>query len=330
MYTNDRRDQQSRPPGDRQAPPAGGGRRGKRRGTEALLSTILIVGVVLAIGVMGWSAFRGASKVPPSATAPTPTPSSSPASDSQATSSVGQPKKVNLAPPSTWKLAFDSNFSGPTLDTSVWATCYWFASTGSGCTNTGNNNEEKEWYQASQDQLNGGVLDLVAKHEPTDGTSAKGKPEVYTCRSGMVTTEPSFNFEYGYVQMVARLPYNNGLWPAFWLAASNKKWPPEIDIFEHWDSETNTGAYLHPLNGVRQGGRVQSMSNLSKGWHTFTLSWTKNKLTWYIDNYQVFSTTTQIPRQDMYLIANVADTSTAATACTGTMQIKSIKVWQPS
>jgi beta-glucanase (GH16 family) len=328
MYTDDRRGQQAGPSGGQQAPPSGGRRRGKSWGAEAKLSAVLVTGVVLAIGVMGWSAFSGPSKVPP--TAATPTPSATPsASASKAPSTVAQAKKVIVAPPSAWKLTFDSDFSGPTLDTNVWATCYWFATPGAGCTNSGNSNEEKEWYQSSQDQVSDGVLDLVAQHEPTDGTSAKGAPEVYTCRSGMVTTEPSFNFEYGYVQMVARLPYSYGLWPAFWLAASNKKWPPEVDIFEHWDSQANTGAYLHPLNGVRQGGRVQAVSNLSKGWHTFTLSWTKNKLTWYIDDYQVFSTTTQIPRQDMYIIANVADTSTAATSCSGTMQIKSVKVWQP-
>jgi beta-glucanase (GH16 family) len=273
---------------------------------------------------MVWASLDGTSKYPSA----TPSPTTAPAGDSQAQSNVGLAMKVNAAPPSTYKLTFDSDFSGSTLDTNVWATCYWFATPGAGCTNNGNRNQEKEWYQPSQVQLKGGVLDLVAQHKATEGTSAKGTPEEYSCRSGMVTTAPGFNFEYGYVQMVARLPYSNGLWPAFWLAATNKKWPPEIDVFEHWNSQPTTGAYLHALDGIRQGGRVQDVANLSEGWHTFTLLWTKNKLTWYIDNYQVFSTTTSIPRQAMYIIANVADTSTAATSCSGTMQVKSIKVWQ--
>jgi beta-glucanase (GH16 family) len=317
VYTDDRPDQQ--------APPSGGRKRRKPWGTEAILSTVLAAGLVIAVGVMAWASLDGSSKYSSASTVSTP----SPTVHSQAQSTVGQAKKVDAAPPSTWKLTFDSDFSGPTLDTDVWATCYWFASPGAGCTNKGNSNEEKEWYQPSQDRVSGGVLHLNAQHEPTEGSSAKGAPEEYSCRSGMVTTAPGFNFEYGYVQMVARLPYGNGLWPAFWLEASNKKWPPEVDIFEHWDSQANTGAYLHPLNGIRQGGRVQELANYSKGWQTFTLSWTKNKLVWYIDGYQVFSTTTSIPRQDMYIIANVADTSTAATSCSGTMLVKSIKVWQP-
>jgi beta-glucanase (GH16 family) len=312
MHTEDRRYQQT--------PPSRGRRPGKPRRTEVVLSTVLAVGVLLAVGVMAWASLKGGPKMPPLDSGST--------GGSQAQSVVAQAVKVNVGPPSTWKLAFDSDFSGSELDTNVWATCYWWASPVTGCTNYGANGIEKEWYEASQAQVHGGVLQLIAKHEPTEGFTAKGKPEEYSCRSGMVTTQPSFNFKYGYVQMVARLPYSNGLWPAFWLSASNKKWPPEIDIFEHWDSQANNGVYLHPLSGIRQGGRVQAVANLSKGWHTFTLSWTKNKLTWYVDDYQVFSTTTNIPQQAMYIIANVADTSTAATSCSGTMLVKSIKVWQ--
>jgi beta-glucanase (GH16 family) len=146
----------------------------------------------------------------------------------------------------------------------------------------------------------------------------------------MVTTMPSVNFKYGFVQMVARVPYGNGLWPAFWLAASDKKWPPEVDVFEHWASEADVGVYLHPTDGIRQGGRATADGNLSKGWHTFTLLWTKTSLKWYIDGHQVLSTKTAIPQQDMYIVANVADTSTAANSCSGTMLIKSVKVWQPA
>ena len=44
---------------------------------------------------------------------------------------------------------------------------------------------------------------------------------------------------------------------------------------------------------------------------------------------QVFTTTSYVPQQAMFFIANVADDSTAAGACTGTMQIQSVKVYQP-
>lgn len=231
--------------------------------------------------------------------------------------------------PKGWSVTFNQGFSGKKLNTKVWATCYYWAAPGSGCTNTGNSNEEKEWYLPSQDQVSGGELHLVAKRQATQGTNGNGKPEEFSCRSGMVTSNPSLNFEYGMVQLVVRLPYGNGLWPALWLAASNHRWPPEIDLLEHWASQSNVGVYLHPTDGIRQGGRVNLPSNFSKGWHSVTLSWTKNRLTWYLDGHQVFTTTKDIPQQKMYLVMNVADTSTAAGTCSGSMLVKSVKVWQP-
>jgi beta-glucanase (GH16 family) len=229
--------------------------------------------------------------------------------------------------PKGWKETFSSNFSGTKVNTKVWSTCYTWST--NGCTNFGNDNEEKEWYLPSQVKVSGGDLHLVAKREVTKGRNAKGKPETYLCRSGMVTTAPSFNFEYGYVQVVARLPYSAGLWEGLWLGATDGQWPPEIDILEHWASMQQAKVYLHPTHGARQGGPVYTPGNLSKGWHSFTLVWTKSKLTWYIDSRQVFSTTKGVPQQKMYLIMNVADTSTAVGACTGSMDIKSVKVWQP-
>jgi beta-glucanase (GH16 family) len=239
--------------------------------------------------------------------------------------------KVSVAtvkPPKTWKLAFSSSFSGSKPNKSTWATCYPWAAQ-SGCTNFGNDGQEKEWYMASQDKVKDGVLDLVAKREPTLGSNAKGAPKEYACRSGMVTTFPGFKFKYGYVQVTARIPFVKSLWPAFWLAASNEKWPPEIDLMEHWDAQADARVYLHPMSGIRQGGTV-STPNLSSGWHTFTLYWTKSRITWYYDGHQLLTTTTGVPQQSMYFIANLAVTSASSSgSCTGTLQIKSVKVWQP-
>jgi beta-glucanase (GH16 family) len=234
--------------------------------------------------------------------------------------------------PPSWVLKFSSNFSGTSVkgkvSPKVWATCYPGAKP-TGCTNYGNSGTEDEWYLSSQVSVVGGVLHLTARRVATPGYNARGKPKTYECRSGMVTTYPSFNFEYGYVQFSVQVPYGKGLWPALWLAASDNKWPPEIDILEHWESQSNAGIYLHPVTGARQGGRVNLPDNLSKGWHTITLYWTKSRLTWYVDGRQMFTTTKNIPQQKMYIIMNVADTSTAAGACTGTMLVRSLRVWQP-
>jgi beta-glucanase (GH16 family) len=248
-----------------------------------------------------------------------------------ASSNHGQPTaekpaaNIALERPSSWKLEFNSNFTGNELDKSIWGTCYPWAP--NGCTNFGNDNE-KEWYQASQVQMKNGILNLIAQRAPTSGYNARNAPKEYACRSGMVTTDPGFYFVYGYVQVIARIPYGAGLWAALWLAAANRKWPPEIDILEHWASDADAKVYLHPKVGTVHGGPVNT-PDISKGWHSFTLYWTKSRLAWGIDGRQVFTITKGIPQQSMYLIANLADTNSRPGNCSGTMLIKSVKVWQP-
>jgi beta-glucanase (GH16 family) len=238
-----------------------------------------------------------------------------------------------LAVPAGWKLAFDPGFSGSTLS-STWSTCYDWA-TSAGCTN--NPSTEKEWYLPSQVQVSGGVLNLTAKQETTQGQSSSGAAQTYACRSGMVSSKPGFNFTYGLIQVTAKLPYGPGLWPALWLAATNDQWPPELDIMEHWYSDQDYKIYDHTVGTSYIGGPVPTPVNLSTGFHTYSLMWTKDRVTWYLDGVQKFTTTDHVPQQSMYFIANVADripdgdtsTSIAPGDCTGTMQIQSVKVWQP-
>ena len=242
---------------------------------------------------------------------------------------------TTLTVPAGWKLAFDPSLSGSALDTGTWATCYDWATSGTGCTN--NPTVEKEWYLASQVSESGGTLNLTAKQEATQGTSSSGAAETYSCRSGMVTSKPGFNFTYGLISVTAKLPYGTGLWPALWLAASNDQWPPELDIMEHWYSDQDYKIYDHTIGTSYLGGPVPTPANLSAGFHTFSLLWTKDRVTWYLDGVQKFTTTDHVPQQAMYFIANVADrnpdgdtsTSIASDACSGTMQISSVKVWQP-
>jgi beta-glucanase (GH16 family) len=237
-------------------------------------------------------------------------------------------KAKTLTAPKSYKLTFESSFTGSALDTSKWATCYPWAPTG--CTNYGNTGDpDQEWYQGSQDTVQDGALHITAQRMPTAGLAKDGSAKEYACRSGMVTSYPSLQFKYGFIQVVAKVPFSKGLWPALWLAAANKAWPPEVDILEHWASQPNGKVYFHPSDGHRVGGPV-STPGLANGYHTFTLSWTKTRLTWYYDGAKIFTATSDVPRQDMYFIANVADDDAGPGGCTGTMIIKSVKVWQPS
>lgn len=281
--------------------------------TKSILTGTIAVALIASVGIV---AMKYVGRTPTHPPAPLPV--------TQAAAT--QPS--SFTPPKDWTVKFASNFQGSQLDTSVWGTCYPWAGPG-GCTNFGNvKDKELEWYLPDQVQVSGGELHLVAQNEPTSGLNKQGGSQEYACRSGMVTTFPGFQFQYGYIQITAMIPFSKGLWPAIWLAAANEKWPPEVDILEHWASKSDAGMYLHPLSGKKQGGHV-ILPNLGAGWHTFGLYWTKTRLVWYYDGQQILATSTDVPQQPMYLITNLADDVAGAGTCSGTMRIKSVKVWQP-
>lgn len=232
-------------------------------------------------------------------------------------------------PPSSlgtdWKLTFNAGFSGSKLNTSEWGTCYPWESQ-SGCANYGNSNLEYQWYMPSQDQVKDDALHIVAQQEPTPGLSGGGGPQEYSFRSGMVTTYPSYQFQYGYLQVVARVPTAKGLWSALWLAAANKQWPPEIDILEHWDTANQFWQYYHPANAPRER-QEDTATNLS-GWNTFGLYWNQSEIVWYVNGHQVFETSRNVPQQPMYFLADVAVDESAIVGSDSSMLIQSVKVWQ--
>lgn len=230
------------------------------------------------------------------------------------------------------RLIFKSNFTGTQLNRSVWDTCYpWFSHEG-GCTNFGN--REYEWYLPSQVKLTHGVLDLVADQRRVEGRTKKGAPKSYVCSSGMVTTYPGFRFEYGYVQIVARIPDTEGLWSGLWMGAANFQWPPEIDLIEYWGRRVNAaGVYFHPY-GAPVLADYPRLRGVSEGWHTYAVDWTPTRLTWFIDGRAIMTTSQDVPHQRMYILADLAYTSTSpvlietGSGCHGILAIKSIKVWQ--
>jgi beta-glucanase (GH16 family) len=232
-------------------------------------------------------------------------------------------------PTSGMSLAFDATFNGATLDGSTWSTCYpWFSGT-SGCTNFGNAIQDV-WYVPSGDVVSGGSLHLVATATPTSGFTEKGSSKTYPYSSGMVTTRNSFDFKYGYVQIVAKTPGGKGTWPALWLLPKKRRWPPEIDIMENWGSaHTIQTTFIWSSAGhVEQAHQTPlSSSSLSKRYNTYGLLWKPGSLTWYLDGKVVDTYTgTNVPRQPMYLLANLAVDGPAASG--SSFSIRSVKIYK--
>ena len=122
--------------------------------------------------------------------------------------------------------------------------------------------------------------------------------------SARLRTAESFAFKYGRVEVVARLPRGDWMWPAIWLMPTNAAygtWPAsgEIDIVE---SRGNARGYapggcesmsstLHygpfwPADDYLAAHESYSApsGDLTTEFHTYGLLWTQERLTTYIDS----------------------------------------------
>jgi beta-glucanase (GH16 family) len=228
--------------------------------------------------------------------------------------------------PPSGKPAFDATFGGKRLNSKDWDTCYPMDSQ-RGCTNFGNH-MEAEWYLPSQVRVSGGVLHLVARRKRTVGTTKTGAREVYGCRSGMITSYPGFKFKYGFVQVVANIPHANGLWPALWLEPANGQDRPEIDMVESWGVNALTASFYHPV-AKRRNERAEYSPALTRGWQTYSLSWTRYRLRYYIGSKLILNLKRAIPDQPMYFLADLAEYLPARPGdCSGQLKIRSVKIWK--
>ena len=264
------------------------------------------------------AASRTPTASPSSSPTPTATKTAQPASNPDVIQPTGNP-------------VFSATFTGSTLNSSLWGTCYPVSGepggSSSGCTNFGNT--EYEWYLPAQDQVYGGALHLVAQKTPTTGSAADGSAKTYACRSGMVTSDPGLQFKYGYLQVVAQIPQEPGMWPALWLLPANGQWPPEVDLLEHWGVDQESAEFVHPV-GMRQLRDKLPPDLLGTGWHTYGLSWTSSQLTFFVDGKQYFVEREAVPQLPMYFIANLAAylSPTSPGECSGSLNIRSVELWK--
>lgn len=191
-----------------------------------------------------------------------------------------------------YELVFAEEFEGTSLDTSVWNTeMRW------GPRTTG----ELQHYDASALELEGGNLVITARDEPSGDRG-------YT--SGAITTFGNFAFARGYAEIRARVPEGQGLWPAFWLAATDKSVGSEIDVLEVLAHDPET-LYMS-LHYDDSAGEHQEVTHsftgpdFSAGFHTFAVEWTSDAVIWYVDGVERAQQTRGVPDGPMYVIANLA------------------------
>jgi len=161
---------------------------------------------------------------------------------------------------------------------------------------------------------NDGILTVTALPTPPAIKKHVGKSEYV---SGLLTTQKDFSQRYGRFEMRAQVPAGRGLWPAFWLLPSFDQWPqgvdilPEIDIMEFIGSELTT---YHTTVHSNATGELKSypydhnnLGDLSNSFHTYSVVWDKNMISWYLDNKLMVSHPTPSDlHSPMHFLVNLA------------------------
>lgn len=194
----------------------------------------------------------------------------------------------------------------------VWEAKYWWAPE-KGATLSGNG--ELQWYvnpryaptsASNPFTISNGVLTITAEKTP-DAISAQVEGYDYT--SGMLTTHASFSQTYGYFEIRADMPEDQGVWPAFWLLPEDGSWPPELDVVEMRGQDPNTVHVTVHSNETGQQTSVSSAVSVSgtAGFHTYGVLWQEDEIVWYIDDVAVARADTPSDMHEpMYMLVNLA------------------------
>lgn len=184
-------------------------------------------------------------------------------------------------------------------------------------------NNELEYYTQSTDNVahdGAGNLVITARQEDPDEDTCWYGACAFT--SARCTTQDKVEFTYGRVEARLKIPYGQGIWPAFWMLGANFPevgWPDsgEIDIMENIGSEpqivhgTIHGPGYSGASGI--GGGYRQDQAFADEFHVYAIEWDPNVIRWYVDGtlYNTVSINDLRNRQwvfdhDFFLIMNIA------------------------
>lgn len=254
---------------------------------------------------------------------------------------------------STWLLVWSDEFDGSALDASKWS-----FQIGDGCAISlcGWGNNELQWYQPDNVSVGGGMLTITARAERAGGVGAGGGPGsvVRDYTSSRIRSLGKGVWRYGRIDVRARLPIGQGLWPAIWMMPTDSAYGAwaasgEIDIVELVGHEPDrVHGTLHyggtwPGNEYTGAAYVLDRGTFADDFHVFTLEWQEGEIRWYVDgeHYQTqtewFSSRARYPApfdQRFHLILNVAvggdwpGAPSASTRFPQSMQVDYVRVYR--
>jgi beta-glucanase (GH16 family) len=154
-------------------------------------------------------------------------------------------------------------------------------------------NDESQYYTRARlenARVEHGQLIIECRKEHF--TPANHAPVEYT--SASLVTQNKASWQYGRIEVRAKLPQGKGVWPAIWTLGTNISqvgWPAsgEIDIMEFVGKETNN---VHGTVHFAAEGKHQSDSGVMEtakpydGFHVYAIEWTPDRIDFYFDSHK--------------------------------------------
>ncbi|UPM43190.1 glycoside hydrolase family 16 protein [Halocatena salina] len=181
-----------------------------------------------------------------------------------------------------WTLSWREEFDTGSIDQGVWN-----FETGN---NDGWGNNELQYYQRENAWIENDQLVIEAREQGVDG---------YEYTSARMTTAGKYEKQYGRVDVRARLPQGQGIWPAIWMLGADigsVGWPNcgEIDIMELIGSDVDTvhGTIHGPsYSGGNSIGGSYTNGSFADAYHVFQLTWYPDAIKFFVDGQHYFTVT---------------------------------------
>lgn len=204
-----------------------------------------------------------------------------------------------------WRLVWSDEFDGEVIDRTKWSfdlDCW------------GGGNAERQCFtdNPANARTADGAMVITARREPVSGPALPERlrgpdtvPEIVSrdYSSARLVTRGRAAWRYGRIEVRARLPRGQGVWPAIWMLPEESAYggwaaSGEIDIMEAVNlgtpcddcasgTEDRTFGTLHygaewPNN--HYSGSTVTLPDLAQGAHTFALEWSEGGMTWLVDD----------------------------------------------
>jgi beta-glucanase (GH16 family) len=164
-------------------------------------------------------------------------------------------------------------------------------------------NGESQYYtrgRLENARVENGMLVIECRKEhykPEKPTKTVGRDINYTAAS--LITRKKVEWQYGRIEVQAKIPQGKGVWPAIWMLGTNISkvgWPScgEIDIMEFVGKEPNhIYATMHyAVDGKHKAhGNCFTTQDPYNAFHVYSVEWTPEQLDVFFDNkkYESFA-----------------------------------------